>query len=58
MGRRKHFIPCGPPRPRGRPSKSVEEKRARKTETQRHRREGIRMAAEFAAEAGSTHDAK
>ena len=45
MGRRKHRVPC-PPKPRGRPRKTAEEKRARKTETQRHRREGERMAIE------------
>ena len=49
MGRRKHFT--APAKPRGRPSKTAEEKRARKTETQRHRREGARMAGEFAADA-------
>lgn len=30
----------------GRPRKTIEEKRRRKTETQRHRREGKRMARE------------
>ena len=51
MGRRKHGAPCDPPKPRGRPLKSAEEKRVRKTETQRHRREGARMAGEFVTDA-------
>ena len=37
-------------RKRGRPRKTMEEKRRRKTETQRHRREGKRMAKEQALE--------
>jgi hypothetical protein len=51
MGRRKHFVPCDPPKLRARPRKPAEEKRARKTETQRHRREGERMAGEFLTDA-------
>lgn len=51
MGRRKHRVPCDPPKPRGRPRKTAEEKRDRKTETQRHRREGERIAGEFATDA-------
>jgi len=39
------------PKKRGRPSKTAEEKRQRKTITQRHRREGKRLAGEFAADA-------
>jgi hypothetical protein len=39
----------------GRPRKSVEEKRKRKTETQRHRREGERMAGELADAIYSFH---
>ncbi len=51
MGRRKRFVPCGPSKPRGRPRKTLEEKRARKTETQRHRREGERIAEAFVTDA-------
>lgn len=51
MGRRKYFVRCEPPKPRGRPRKTAEEKRARKTETQRYRREGERMAGEFVTDA-------
>ena len=51
MGRQKRIVPCDPPKPRGRPRKTADEKRARKTETQRHRREGERMAGEFVTDA-------
>ena len=51
MGRRKHSVRYDPPKRRGRPSKTAEEKRARKTETQRYRREGERMAGEFVTDA-------
>jgi hypothetical protein len=43
--------PPSKPKGRGRPRKTVEEKRARKSETQRHRREGERMAREFMPDA-------
>jgi hypothetical protein len=49
MGRKPK--PPAEPRKRGRPSKTTEEKRDRKTETQRHRREGERMAGEFVTDA-------
>jgi hypothetical protein len=49
MGRRRK--PPAEPKKRGRPCKTAEEKRQRKTTTQRHRREGKRMAGEFAADA-------
>jgi hypothetical protein len=39
----------------GRPRKTIEEKRKRKTDTQRHRREGERMAREEADAIYSVH---
>ena len=50
MGRRRRFAMYPLNRVVDR-ARSVEEKRARKTETQRHRREGERIAEAFAADA-------
>ena len=46
MGRRKHSVPCDPPKPRGRPRKTAEHTRERKATWQRNWRQGKKLADE------------